>query len=106
MRKPSIITCFAEVLLPAGMILQHSSTPPPPPAGSNTGQKNLQASYARLPLAFEEHRGQTDPRVNFLAGGKGNTLFLTGGVYSRSQRKGKTEIHLGCQRGGLPCAFV
>ena len=33
---------------------------------------------ARVPLTFEENRGQTDPRVCFLARGKGYTLFLTG----------------------------
>ena len=34
-------------------------------------------TYARLPLAFEPNRGQTDPRVKFLSRGKGYTLFLT-----------------------------
>jgi hypothetical protein len=32
---------------------------------------------ATLPLAFEENRGQSDPRVRFLARGKGYTVFLT-----------------------------
>ncbi|MGH9542626.1 MAG: choice-of-anchor D domain-containing protein [Terriglobales bacterium] len=35
------------------------------------------AAYGRLPLAFEANRGQTDPRVRFLARGPGYTLFLT-----------------------------
>src|SRR5260221_2587173 len=30
-----------------------------------------------LPLAFEVNRGQTDPRVDYLARGRGYTLFLT-----------------------------
>ena len=33
--------------------------------------------YGHLPLSFEENRGQTDPRVKFLARGGGYSLFLT-----------------------------
>src|SRR5580704_13918948 len=33
--------------------------------------------YGKLPLSFEENRGQTDARVKFLARGRGYTLFLT-----------------------------
>ena len=33
--------------------------------------------YGDLPLSFEENHGQTDPRVSYLARGKGYTLFLT-----------------------------
>jgi hypothetical protein len=39
---------------------------------------NLSAKRDPLPLAFEPNRGQTDPRVRFLARGDGATLFLTG----------------------------
>lgn len=38
---------------------------------------HLRRSFADLPLRFEENRGQTDPRVSFLASGAGYTLFLT-----------------------------
>jgi hypothetical protein len=42
----------------------------------------LSAAYGRLPLAFQENRGQVDPRVRFTAHGAGVDLFLTdaGGV--------------------------
>jgi hypothetical protein len=33
-------------------------------------------AYSRLPLAFEENRGQADPRVKFLSRGIGYTLLL------------------------------
>jgi hypothetical protein len=33
--------------------------------------------YARVPLSFEENRGQTDPRVRYLTRGEGYTLYLT-----------------------------
>ncbi|MGA9751410.1 MAG: PKD domain-containing protein [Acidobacteriota bacterium] len=46
------------------------------PAGSRTAAA-VSAQYARLPLAFEENRGQTDGRVRFLARGGNYLLFLT-----------------------------
>src|SRR4051812_36781698 len=39
--------------------------------------KRISSSYGQLPLRFELNRGQTDDRVNFVARGKGYTLFLT-----------------------------
>jgi hypothetical protein len=44
-----------------------ASTPAPPPSGA----------YGDLPLSFEANRGQADPRVKYLARGRGYTLFLT-----------------------------
>jgi hypothetical protein len=40
-------------------------------------QAQLSAAYGQLPLSFEANKGQTDPRVNFLAQGAGYTAFLT-----------------------------
>jgi hypothetical protein len=37
----------------------------------------IAGSYGRLPLSFEENRGQTDPQVKFLARGSGYSIFLT-----------------------------
>jgi Beta-propeller repeat len=37
----------------------------------------VQASYASLPLAFEQNQGQTDAQVKYMARGNGYTLFLT-----------------------------
>ncbi len=50
-----------------------ASSPTPSPAASSAVK-----SFGRMPLAFEENRGQTDARVRFLSRGKGYTLFLTG----------------------------
>jgi uncharacterized repeat protein (TIGR01451 family) len=36
-----------------------------------------QADYGRLPMHFEENRGQTDPRVRFVARGAGYAFFIT-----------------------------
>ena len=35
------------------------------------------ANYGKLPLSFEENRGQADARVKFLSQGNGYTLLLT-----------------------------
>ena len=39
--------------------------------------QRLQATFAALPLAFEQNQGQTDPQVKYMARGNGYTLFLT-----------------------------
>ncbi len=36
------------------------------------------SDYKTLPVYFEQNRGQTDPRVQFLSRGPGYTVFLTG----------------------------
>jgi hypothetical protein len=33
--------------------------------------------YGRLPLSFEKNEEQTDPRVEFVSRGRGNTMFLS-----------------------------
>lgn len=40
-------------------------------------RERLQASFAGLPLAFEQNQGQTDPQVKYMARANGYTLFLT-----------------------------
>jgi hypothetical protein len=45
------------------------SRPSPPP--------RAESAYRRLPLTFEENRGQTDVQVEYLARGPGYGLFLT-----------------------------
>jgi len=37
----------------------------------------VQAAYGKLPLSFEANHGQTAPQVQFLARGRGYSLFLT-----------------------------
>ena len=37
----------------------------------------VNANYGKLPLSFEENRGQTDRRVKFLSQGQGYSMFLT-----------------------------
>ena len=37
----------------------------------------MQAAYGQLPLSFEANQGQSDAQVQFLARGRGYSLFLT-----------------------------
>ncbi len=61
--------------------LQRSAAPrnavisPASPASAD--QVNLEELTAKLPLAFEANRGQTDPRVKFFSRQNGSELFLT-----------------------------
>jgi hypothetical protein len=48
-----------------------------PQGNSRPVQDKAEGRFARLPLAFEQNRGQTDPRVLYLGRGAGYTLFLT-----------------------------
>lgn len=48
------------------------------PSKPGMSDDRIQAALGRLPLYFEENRGQTtDPRVKFKAKGKGYTLYVT-----------------------------
>ena len=48
-----------------------------PAAVDEARKKSAIDAYGSLPLGFEPNRGQTDPRVKFLARGHGLTLFLS-----------------------------
>jgi hypothetical protein len=48
-----------------------------PGAVMPAGRDRVQASYAALPMAFEQNQGQTDAQVKYMARGNGYTLFLT-----------------------------
>jgi hypothetical protein len=47
------------------------------PAGQIPGLADAREAYRSLPLGFEPNRGQSDPRVKFMARSQGLTLFLT-----------------------------
>src|SRR3984885_15798676 len=52
--------------------------PPPAQLAGPAATQSVRASFAKLPLSFEENRGQTDKHVQFLSHGAGYDLFLTG----------------------------
>jgi hypothetical protein len=69
-RRTTWIGVIAGLLLLGGVA---GAEPGPDPAI----RARALARYGQLPLAFEENRGQTDPRVKFLVRGSGFGLFLT-----------------------------
>jgi hypothetical protein len=57
--------------------LAEATMPAPEEAVPAARRAPVSADYGQLPLTFEPNRGQSDPRVKFLARGPGYTLFLT-----------------------------
>lgn len=84
---------------------------------SPASRVRLVQSYGRLPPSFEVNRGQTDPRVSFLARGSGYTLFLTatGATLALAQPQAQTahgtaqlsgSDHLGQRSGATRGAAI
>ena len=48
-----------------------------PAEAVRASEQQARRAFATMPLAFEANRGQSDPRVRYLARGAGFTLFLT-----------------------------
>jgi hypothetical protein len=61
---------------PAALVLAACLASPAAAAPPGADARAAEA-FARLPLVFEENRGQTDSRVRLLARGEGTVLFLT-----------------------------
>jgi hypothetical protein len=65
---------------------------------SEARRQQVAASYAKLPLGFETNRGQSDPRVKFLACGSGYSLFLTSNevvlALKRASQESKVQASL------------
>ena len=57
-------------------------------AGTPALRSEVRELQAALPLSFEANRGQTDPRVKFVARAPGYDLFLTAGAAILSQHGG------------------
>jgi Beta-propeller repeat len=71
----------AIVVLMCVVMIPRATNRPAPPApqtkNAPTAQREILASYGKLPLVFEKNLGQTSPRVKYLAHASGYTLFLT-----------------------------
>ncbi len=65
------------VVIAAAVALIDSHTHPQSSRAAAARSPQVRNVYGKLPLSFEENRGQTDARVKFLARGRGYTLFLT-----------------------------
>lgn len=57
-------------------------------------RERLQATFAALPLAFEQNQGQTDPQVKYMARGNGYRLYLTSSeaVFTLHKQGGDSEV--------------
>ena len=53
----------------------------------------LRENYGKLPLSFEENRGQTDARVKFLSQGNGYTLLLSPGAVQLNLARPQRDRH-------------
>jgi len=88
----------ASAARPSSRLADERAFPATSSAAPN--QKNLLAAYGSLPIAFEANQGQTDPRVKYVARGRGYTLFLTSGSAVLSLR---AQAH---SSGGVKRAMV
>ena len=77
-------------------VLPKSPAPRAKAQADPKAQNGIVESYGKLPLSFEENRGQSDPRVRFLSRGQGYTLLLTGdeAVFSLSGGRTRRESPL------------
>jgi hypothetical protein len=88
----ALASCLAAIVAVALLVLSpahrsvHANSAAKPVVQSPVAQSNpatpparahLQASFAALPLAFEQNQGQTDAQVKYMARGSGYGLFLT-----------------------------
>src|SRR5438445_8017867 len=69
------VLAIGGVFFPSGTATRHS--PPHLSAGVADNHPQISEAYGKLPLYFEVNRGQTDPRVRFLARGGHHVVFLT-----------------------------
>src|SRR5262245_881618 len=65
------------VALPILVSVSPAFASEPPRAGQIPNLADAREAYGSLPLVFEPNRGQSDPRVRFVARSQGLTLFLT-----------------------------
>src|SRR5208282_5187128 len=70
------IACLRLLLISLLLIPCFAQPHPPRPEPSGASPR-LVGQYGQLPMAFEANQGQSDPRVRFLARGRGYELFLT-----------------------------
>jgi hypothetical protein len=73
-REPARLGCWVAAALASSTLLLTPATAKTP---IHAADATVASGYGRLPLAFEQNRGQTDSQVKFLARGAGYALFLT-----------------------------
>jgi hypothetical protein len=66
---------FSFIVMTKGNV-QPMKQPAPMPAVENAPEKLPPAAYGKMPLLFEENKGQTDKAAKFVSRGAGYTLYL------------------------------
>ncbi len=101
MKATIIANRRVRLLVVTGLILAALVSPLPGfvraatavPAAAGSPSRSILAHTDAVPLAFEPNRGQTDPRVRFLAHAGGSTIFLTErGIVIASTRPATTAL--------------
>ncbi len=100
----------AAILLTAFSLVSLASAAPAGQSGTSVRQAGTRgielakaaSSYGKLPLSFEENKGQTDASVRYLSRGSGYTLFLTEkdavlslATVDKNRQKNSTAIRMG-----------
>ncbi len=75
LRKAILIPVVVAIVAAAGLMGRAGRTTNPHVVASS---KPTLEDYRKLPVYFEQNRGQTDPRVRYVSRGPGYTVFLTG----------------------------
>ena len=100
MSKAGSIVALSLLLIPPFAAAQSRTSDAP----------NVRArrAVANGPMRFEVNRGQTDPRVRFLARGNGYTLFLTDqeAVFSLDAERGRSALRLSLVGAQPPRSIV
>ena len=71
-----------------------SSTASLPKTVTPAARERIQATFAALPLAFEQNQGQTDPQVKYMARAGGYKLYLTASqaIFTVHKHGGDSEV--------------
>ena len=68
---------FVSLFVILGSVMLAAQSKPSLSQRDSKTQGKILDTYGKLPLSFEENRGQADAQVKFLSRGNGYTLFLT-----------------------------
>ncbi len=95
-----VLAIVALTLLGFAPASRHTAASVAPQTATPAARGRVQASYASLPLAFEQNQGQTDAQVKYMARGDGYTLFLTANDAVFSLRSASAENKTSAVRRG------
>lgn len=104
--RPLAFACLFSLLcitpqVPANPHSRNSS-PRAETTAPSTTSGDARESYGKLPLHFERNAGQTNSQVEFIARGKGHTIFLTATEAVLTLRREQAAGARGVESGNAP----